>query len=169
VSSSHLGADLSLTSLIDPPQSPASTPDITNFGASNDWGTLPYFEQLDSTPPLAKHSMEVLLRVMKTWPKILAKEFQPPPLLHTSQMNHILTSQNPRVLQVEPAQPVPQPLANCFTLAKMWAGQCEGASGIVTEAVTKEMHSLFDKVRLDPGLEACIWLIPRLTRHSTVR
>lgn len=152
VSPSHLGADLALTSLVAPTQSPApGTPTINNFDTTHDWENLRYLDQLDSTPPLAKHSMEVLLRVLKTWPKMLAKEFQPPPLLHSSQMYQILTSQsqNQRIQQADsasPVNPVPQPLANCFTIAKMWAGQCEGASGIVTETVTKEMQSLFEKV-----------------------
>ncbi|KAF2808058.1 uncharacterized protein BDZ99DRAFT_391543 [Mytilinidion resinicola] len=157
VSSSSLGADLALTSFADQSCSPATnTPEINNFG--NDWTNLPFLEQLDSTPPLARHSMEVLLRVMKTWPKMLAKEFQPPPLLHTSQMYHILTNQNPRILPEQSAHPVPQPLANCFTISKMWAGQCEGASGIVTETVTKEMESLFEKYRTmnEPDLLAAL-------------
>ncbi|KAF2495607.1 hypothetical protein BU16DRAFT_510534 [Lophium mytilinum] len=156
-SSSSLGADLALTSFADPSHSPApNTPEINHFG--NDWTNLPFLEQLDSTPPLARHSMEVLLRVMKTWPKMLAKEFQPPPLLHTSQMYHILTNQNPRVLPEQSTHPVPQPLANCFTISKMWAGQCQGASDIVTETVTKEMQSLFEKYRTmdEPNLLAAI-------------
>jgi hypothetical protein len=32
--------------------------------------------------PLVRHSMQTLLRVIKTWPHILAKGFQTPPVLH---------------------------------------------------------------------------------------
>ena len=84
-----------------------------------------------TTPPLVRHSMETLLRVMKTWPKMLAKGFQTPPMLH-------FTNTLPDTML--------QPMANCVTVAKMWAGQSDGATEIVRQTVIQEMRSLFEQV-----------------------
>lgn len=84
-----------------------------------------------TTPPLVKHSMENLLRVMKTWPSMLAKGLQPPPMLHS-------THTSPENLQ--------KPMVNCVALARMWAGQGEGASECVRRAVLQEMRFLFETV-----------------------
>jgi hypothetical protein len=92
---------------------------------------LSLLPQADTTPPLVRHSMERLLRVIRTWPRILAKELQLPPMIHPSQVPH---------------STLPQPLAICFTICKMWAGQCDGASEIIQDTVRKEMKSLFDRV-----------------------
>ena len=92
---------------------------------------LPLLPPADTTPPLVRHSMEVLLRVLRTWPRILAKEFELPPMIHTSQIS---------------CGTIPQPLANCFALCKMWAGQYDGASEIVKDTVLKEMKFIFDRV-----------------------
>ncbi|KAJ8103599.1 hypothetical protein POJ06DRAFT_279349 [Lipomyces tetrasporus] len=56
---------------------------------------------------LAKHSMEFLFRVLRTWPRMMADEIQLPPLIHTTHFSN---------------KALPLPLANCFTLAKMWMG-----------------------------------------------
>ncbi|KAH8634238.1 hypothetical protein IG631_09638 [Alternaria alternata] len=75
-------------------------------------------------PPLAKHSMENLLRVMKTWPKMLTKGFQAPPMFHYTHVfpNHTATS-----------------IANCITLAKAWVHQTDGDNGRIQEAIRQEM------------------------------
>lgn len=80
---------------------------------------------------LATHSMEVILRVLRTWPSMLAEEFQAPPLFHHTQ------------LSVEPLLP---PMAHCITLTKMWHGQMEGSEKLVQNAVLNELDSLLDKV-----------------------
>ena len=103
------------------------SPEMT---VGDDW-ILPLLPLADTTPPLVRHSMEVLLRVLRTWPRILAKEFELPPMIHTSQISRGI---------------IPQPLANCFALCKMWAGQYDGASEIVKDTVLKEMKFLFDRV-----------------------
>jgi hypothetical protein len=58
---------------------------------------------LDSA--LLNHSMEFIFRVLRSWPRMLAEEFQTPPLIHHT---HIADSKR-----------LPTPLANCFTLVKM--------------------------------------------------
>lgn len=85
----------------------------------------------ESTPPLVRHSMETLLRVIKTWPKMLAKEFQVPPMLHYSHTQH---------------NTMLQPMANCVTISKMWACQSEGATEIVRQTIIQGMRSLFERV-----------------------
>lgn len=115
---------------IDPPHtSSLPSPEIS---IGDDW-MLPLLPPADAAPPLARHSMEVLLRVLRTWPRILAKEFQLPPMIHPSQVAH---------------RTLPQPLANCFTLCKMWAGHWDGASEMVRDTVLKEMKSLFERYQI---------------------
>ncbi|KAJ5205289.1 hypothetical protein N7472_001737 [Penicillium cf. griseofulvum] len=80
---------------------------------------------------LANHSMELIFRVFRTWPKMLAEEFQLPPLFHS--------------IQITPNKRLPSPLAKCTTLTKMWHGQCEGAEDMVRETILKELDSIVDK------------------------
>ncbi|OQE34814.1 hypothetical protein PENCOP_c015G08947 [Penicillium coprophilum] len=85
---------------------------------------------------LANHSMELIFRVLRTWPKMLAEEFQIPPLFHST--------------HITPNKTLPSPLANCITLTKMWHGQCEGAEDLVRKTILKELDSIVDKSeRLD--------------------
>jgi hypothetical protein len=81
---------------------------------------------------LANHSMELIFRVLRTWPKMLAEEFQIPPLFHST--------------QITPNKRLPSPLANCVTLTKMWHGHCEGAEDMVRKIILKELDSIMDKV-----------------------
>jgi len=83
-------------------------------------------------PPLAKHSMEFIFRVLRTWPGIMASDIQLPPIIHISQISN---------------SSLPLPLANCFTLAKMWDGQRPGAEDLVRHTAVNEMTSLFLEVR----------------------
>ncbi|KAJ5784012.1 uncharacterized protein N7518_009689 [Penicillium psychrosexuale] len=82
---------------------------------------------------LANHSMELIFRILRTWPKMLAEEFQLPPLFHST--------------HIAPNKTLPSPLANCITLTKMWHGQCEGAEDMVRTAILKELDSVVDKFR----------------------
>ncbi len=95
----------------------------------------------DTTPALTKHSMQTLLRVFRTWPGMVARGFQLPPIFHNS---------------LDPLKNLPQSLANCFTLVNMWAGQCEGANSIVQDTVLKEMKKLFEVVRITLDTQSCI-------------
>jgi hypothetical protein len=81
---------------------------------------------------LARHSMELIFRVLKSWPKMLAEEFQLPPLFHST--------------QITPSRPLPVPLAKCITLTKMWHGQCEGAEQMVRETILEELDSVVNQV-----------------------
>ncbi|KAH6722103.1 C6 finger domain-containing protein [Leptodontidium sp. MPI-SDFR-AT-0119] len=81
----------------------------------------------DTTPPLVKHSMGTLLRALRTWPRILSKGFQLPPIFHHSILR----------------QPVPLPLANCCTLVKMWDGQFRGTNALVQDTIMTEIKTLF--------------------------
>ncbi|KAF2268876.1 C6 finger domain-containing protein [Lojkania enalia] len=91
-----------------------------------------------STPPLVRHSMETLLRVMRTWPKTLAKGFQVPPMLH-------FTHTRPDTIL--------QPISSCIRLAKMWSDQSEGATEIIRDIIIQEMRILFDKARAFRSLD----------------
>jgi hypothetical protein len=53
-----------------------------------------------------------------------------PPMIHNVQLEH----------------GIPTPLANCSTLAKMWAEHAEGSSQLVRSSIAQEMQRLFDEV-----------------------
>jgi hypothetical protein len=108
----------------------SSTLMSTNENQLVDWNSL----MLPSTatiPLLTRHSMEVLLRIFRTWPRMMAKGIRVPPLIHSTQVPGIAESTS---------------LANCFTLVKMWDGQCLGTIDIVKETLKKEMQSLLETV-----------------------
>jgi hypothetical protein len=91
-------------------------------------------------PPLVKHSMEFIFRVLRTWPGMMASEIQLPPIVHISQLSR---------------SPLPLPLANCFTLAKMWDGQRPGAEDLVQQTTVNEMTRLFMEVRIAITISSC--------------
>ncbi|KAJ5895322.1 hypothetical protein N7495_007013 [Penicillium taxi] len=74
---------------------------------------------------LVNHSMELIFRVCRTWPQMLADGFQIPPIFHPTH----LASQTD----------LPRPLATCITLVKMWHGQCPGAETIVRDTIRREL------------------------------
>lgn len=86
----------------------------------------------NSIPPLVRHNVETLLRVMKTWPKSLAKGFQTPPMFHFT--------------HVQPETQLPL-MANCVSITKMWASHSDGGAEIVQQRVVQEMRSIFEEVR----------------------
>lgn len=94
-----------------------------------DLSSLP---SISTTPPLTRHSMQTILRCLRTWPRIMAKGLSSPPIIHPSVLSQPL---------------MPAALARCFTLVKMWDGQCTGANTMVEETVKKEMQCLLDIVR----------------------
>ncbi|KAH8666355.1 hypothetical protein BX600DRAFT_270749 [Xylariales sp. PMI_506] len=81
------------------------------------------------TRQLVQHSMRTIFRVLRSWPRMLAKGFQLPPIMHFSQFKSGTL----------------RPLANCIALCKMWSGQCEGTGPIVVDAVRKEMDNILCK------------------------
>lgn len=106
-----------------------TSPDSGDLGL--DGRLLRHPRPAKSTPPLASHSMQTLLRVIKTWPRMLVKGFQVPPMLHSSHTHH---------------ETMLQPMANCITISKMWAGQSDGTSETVYQTIIQEMRSLFERV-----------------------
>ncbi|KAL4908354.1 hypothetical protein BDW74DRAFT_175043 [Aspergillus multicolor] len=85
----------------------------------------------DNAAALVSHSMEFIFRVLRAWPRMLAEEFQTPPLLHHS---HICDGKS-----------LPLPLANCVTLVKMWHGHCQGAEDMVQKLIMNEANTLLTK------------------------
>jgi hypothetical protein len=85
-----------------------------------------------STPALVTHSMQLLFRVIRTWPKTLAKEVQAPPMFHP--------------FNTEPSTML-WPMVKCVAVAKLWAGQPKGTADIVRQAVLQEMRLLLGQVR----------------------
>jgi hypothetical protein len=85
---------------------------------------------------LPRHSMDHLFRVLRTWPMMIARGIELPPIFHPSQML---------------LDPLPQPLAKCFALVKMWYEQSERSSRLVGDAVRTEMQLIFDTVSHFPN------------------
>ncbi|KAJ5679366.1 hypothetical protein N7462_007610 [Penicillium macrosclerotiorum] len=83
--------------------------------------------------------MDLIFRVLRTWPKMLAEEFQVPPLFHPS--------------QIIPTKKLPQPLANCITLAKTWHGQCAGSEELVRKTIMRELDSIVDQPEQLDGVD----------------
>ncbi|EPE30857.1 C6 finger-containing protein [Glarea lozoyensis ATCC 20868] len=82
-----------------------------------------------TTPALPRHSMEYLFRVMKTWPRMIARGFQLPPIFHHSQTTSC---------------DAPQPLAKCFMLTKMWYNENQASPEMIRTAVLAEMEIIFN-------------------------
>ncbi|KAL3455189.1 hypothetical protein BJX64DRAFT_297910 [Aspergillus heterothallicus] len=74
-----------------------------------------------------------IFRVLRSWPRILAEEFQTPPLIHHT--------------HVADGKRLPMPLANCFTLVKMWHGRCQGSDEMVHRLIENEVNTLLTKFK----------------------
>ncbi|KAI0419389.1 hypothetical protein F5X98DRAFT_372798 [Xylaria grammica] len=88
-------------------------------------------------PALIEHSMQTLFRAFRTWPSMLAKGIQLPPIIHPFQYcdgGH-----------VDGEMRTPKLIARCVTLCKMWVGQAEDSGQIVESAVLGEVESLLAK------------------------
>ncbi|RDW65850.1 Zn(II)2Cys6 transcription factor domain-containing protein [Aspergillus mulundensis] len=86
---------------------------------------------LDNAAALVIHSMEFIFRVLRAWPRMLAEEFQTPPLIHHSHIGD--------------GKSLPLPLANCVTLVKMWHGHCQGAEDMVHRLIMNEVNRRLTK------------------------
>lgn len=104
---------------------------------------IPYIIAEIPLTDLTRNSMELIFRVMRTWPRMIAEEFQYPPIFHFSQVEE-------KGQEGSSSMRLPPPLAKCFTLAKMWHGCCEGAEDIVRSTILKEVAYLLEQV--------CCWL-----------
>lgn len=96
--------------------------------------------------PLGKHSMEFTFRVLRTWPHMMAGKFQTPPIFHHSQLMK---------------DRIETPLANCFSIAKMWHSQCDKSADFVRDTAVQEMTRLFQNVRILSFLALKAGLIPK--------
>jgi hypothetical protein len=96
-------------------------------GFSSDY----YYPNPAIIPPVPRHSMDHLFRVLGTWPSMIARGIQLPPIFHPFQM-----------LQ----DPLPQPLLRCFALVKTWYEQNESSSRLIGAAVRAEIKLIFDTV-----------------------
>ncbi|KAI8631367.1 hypothetical protein F5Y19DRAFT_28121 [Xylariaceae sp. FL1651] len=90
-------------------------------------------------PELVNHSMQTLFRAFRSWPRMLAKGIQLPPIIHFFQFR----DDGGEVGGVG----TPQPLGRCITLCKMWAGQAENSEQIVQNAVKNEVECILAKYR----------------------
>lgn len=85
---------------------------------------------------LVYNSMELILRVLRSWPGMLAEGFQTPPLFHHTQL--------PAFWEETASSPVTPQLANCITITKMWHGQQPGAEQLVQDTILREVDSLLE-------------------------
>lgn len=78
------------------------------------------------------HTMHFIVRVLKSWSRMMAAHDLAllPPMIHNVQLEY----------------GIPTPLANCSTLAKMWAEHVEGSSQLVRSSIAQEVQRLFDEV-----------------------
>ncbi|KAJ5273169.1 hypothetical protein N7478_008294 [Penicillium angulare] len=104
-----------------------ASPGFAQSGLSQEYESI--FDS--NSVALANHSMELIFRVLRTWPQMLAEGFQDPPIFHSTQ----LSSQ----------AKLPRPLATCITLAKMWHGQCPGAEDMVRATILQELDQVIKK------------------------
>ncbi|KLJ05494.1 hypothetical protein EMPG_11028 [Blastomyces silverae] len=94
---------------------------------------------------LTRHTMQTLFRIAQTWPRMMAKDTQLPPIIHPKQVSD---------------GNIPEPLANCFALVKMWHGQPNGGASIVQQTVRREMQAIsnsfqtLDETELVAALQA---------------
>jgi len=102
-----------------------------NSGDIRDRWLYPYVEDSPAKHTVLNHSMEYLCRVLRTYPKMMARNEQLPPIIHPMQVS---------------TGDISQPLANCFTLAKMWEGSAEPAGELIEQTIKREMERLFNEV-----------------------
>lgn len=83
---------------------------------------------------VVRHMMHYVIRVLRSWPRMMALHYTAnlPPVIHRLQL----------------ADSMPTPLVNCYTLAKMWAGQAEGSSELVQTTILREVRRLLSEVIL---------------------
>ena len=133
--------DSSLITFGDRDENLAST---GTFGRVDQPNTLDLLPSSATTPRLVRHSMELILRILRTWPRMLAKDIQLPPIIHATQVSEQFKTGT---------------IANCITLAKMWHGQCLGAAEIVQDTVKREMQDLINTVIPPQLVNACMPLM----------
>ena len=92
----------------------------------------PVNQRQKNYPPSIIH---LISRVLKTYPAMLLRKEGLPPFVHPSQIASSAT---------------PVPLANCFSLVRLWNGQVSGSEAIVRDTIRREMERLYQEVRSAP-------------------
>jgi hypothetical protein len=87
---------------------------------------------IPSTDTLARHTMFFVIRVLKSWTRMMASAHTSrfPPMIHHLQLTHGL----------------PLPLSYCYALVKMWYGQENGNRDYVSDLIIKEVKRLLHEV-----------------------
>ncbi|KAI0540314.1 hypothetical protein GGR58DRAFT_461637 [Xylaria digitata] len=89
-------------------------------------------------PALVEHSVQTLLRAFRSWPGMLAKGIQLPPIIHPFQFCD-------GGGDVSGETRMPKLIARCVTLCKLWVGQAEDSGQIVECAVRGEAENILTK------------------------
>ncbi|KAK0609190.1 hypothetical protein DIS24_g12407, partial [Lasiodiplodia hormozganensis] len=80
-----------------------------------------------------QHTLHVVIRILKSWPRLMA--------MHGASPQHLPPMMHP--VQLEPhADALPVPLANCFALTKLWATHTRATAQLVHDAATQEVQRL---------------------------
>ncbi len=107
------------------------SPPSNGIGPMRDRWLYPYLDQSPARYAVMQHSMMFLCRVFRTYPKMMSRKENLPPFIHPAQISEAL----------------PLPLANCFTLSRMWEGR-DGSRGLMEDTVGRELNKLFNEVTL---------------------
>jgi hypothetical protein len=84
---------------------------------------------IDQRPkPFQPATMAFTASALKSYPAMFLNNDRPP-FIHWSQLR----------------EPVPQPLANCINIARMWTAQTLESAELVRDVIVQEMSKLFDK------------------------
>ncbi|KAK9242967.1 hypothetical protein V1506DRAFT_570300 [Lipomyces tetrasporus] len=80
---------------------------------------------------LQEYTVQYLSCVLRTYPKCMLRPSGLPPIIHP--------------LQFAGDQVMPLPLANCYSLVRLWYGRASGSESIVTTTVKQEMERLLQE------------------------
>ncbi|KAI1827027.1 hypothetical protein F4861DRAFT_536502 [Xylaria intraflava] len=86
------------------------------------------------------NSTQTLFRTLRSWPRMLAKGIQLPPIIHFFQVYEDGDDDCGDV-------GAPKYIGRCITLCKMWVGQSEDSGQIVQSAVRGEVEFILSKYR----------------------
>lgn len=81
---------------------------------------------------IIRHTAHFVTRVLRSWLRMMATQHTSnlPPLIHALQLT----------------ESTPIPLANCYTLVKMWASHTKGSHELIQSTVYKEVRRLLQEV-----------------------
>lgn len=116
---------------VEPAAFTATVPISDNVEALRERWLYPFLEDSPAKIAIRQHSMEFLCRVLRTYPRMMARSENVPPIIHPMQVS---------------AEDMALPLANCFALAKMWEGSAQPAGELVKQTIQREMERLFNEV-----------------------